>query len=120
MNLNGIKLWKWVGISIIKKKRADLYHGLEDSVKKNDLENSGRVVILPASYSCSDRWYNKKYLNAMSIVHTKGKPTLFITMTMDVNCDEVKRQLNDGESPYDRPDIVCRVYEQKRSSCSNA
>ena len=56
----------------------------------------------------------------MSIVHTKGKPTLFITMTMDVNCDEVKRQLNDGESPYDRPDIVCRVYEQKRNSYSNA
>ena len=56
----------------------------------------------------------------MSIVHTKGKPTLLITMTVDIHCDEVKRLLKDSESPYDRPDIICRVYEQKRNSCSNA
>jgi len=40
------------------------------------------------------------YKNAMSIVRALGKPTLFITMTMDVNCPEVKAQLNPGETPF--------------------
>ena len=40
--------------------RADLYHGLQDAVKNNDFGKSGRVVIVPASYTCSDRWYRKK------------------------------------------------------------
>ena len=73
------------------------------------------MVVLPASHTCSDRWYHKKYKNAMAIVRVKGKPTFFITMTMDANCEEVKNLLKPGETPYDRFDIVNRVYEIKRN-----
>ena len=51
----------------------------------------------------------------MALVRVKGKPTFFITMTMDPNCEEVKALLKPGESPYDRPDILNRVYELKRN-----
>ena len=56
----------------------------------------------------------------MAIVRTKGKPTLFVTMTMDVNCPEVVAQLTPGQSAYDRPDILCRVYEAKKKKLLEA
>jgi hypothetical protein len=43
-----------------------------------------------------------------------GVPTFFITMTMDISCKESVGQLNPGETPYDRPDIINRVFELKR------
>jgi hypothetical protein len=69
--------------------RADLYCGVQDANRGNEVDQSGRVYILPASHTGSDRWYHKWYKNAMHIVQKKGKPTYFITMTMDVNCKEV-------------------------------
>ena len=38
-------------------------------------------------------------------------------MTMDVKCPEVVAQLAPGQSAYDRPDILCRVYEEKKKKC---
>ena len=71
-------------------------------------------MILPADYPTSDQWYHRKYKNAMSIVQVKGKPTFFIMMTMDVRCREVLNLLEPNETPYDRPDIICQVYEMKK------
>ena len=87
---------------------------LEDQTNAGNVENSGRVMILPATYTGSDRWYVKKYKNTMALVRVKGKPTFFITMTMDVECKEVMDLLEPGESPYDRADIICQVYEIKK------
>ena len=66
-----------------KTLRADLYKGVQDAIRSNSVENSGRATILPATYSCSDKCYNTKYKHAMAIVRTKGKPIFFITMTLD-------------------------------------
>ena len=93
---------------------AKKYNQLKDQINVGDVERSGRVMILPASYTGSDRWYAKKYKNAMAIVRVKGKPTFFITMTMDVKCHEVMDLLQPGKSPYDRPDLICWVYEMKK------
>ena len=38
---------------------------------------------------------------------------IFITFTMNVFCTEVMQQLLPGQTPYDRPDIIARVYWQK-------
>ena len=97
-----------------KTIHAEKYSQLRDHLSKQDVENSGTVMILPADYPTSDRWYHRKYKNAMSIVRVKGKPTFFITMTMDVKCKEVTDPLKLDETPYDRPDIICRVYEMKK------
>ena len=127
--LDGRKLFQqyitdeWARIEMMRLKyieshqrelRADLYHGVVDSSRANDIENSGQQVILPASYTMSDRWYNKSYKNAMALVRALGKPTLFITMTMDIKCPEVMSQLKPGQSPYDHPELLCRIFEIKR------
>ena len=69
--------------------RADLYNRVEDDIHTGDVETSG-ASILAASFTGGNRWYSKGYKNAMAIVRAKGKPDLFITMTLDVNCQEVK------------------------------
>lgn len=97
-----------------KQIRADLYKGLQDANNGNEVDRSGRVFILPATHTGSDRWYHKWYKNAMHLVLKKGKPTFFLTMTMDVNCEEVRAHLRPGQSPYDRPDFICRIFEIKR------
>ena len=54
----------------------------------------------------------------MAIVRAiKGKPDFFITMTLNVNCPEIKALLRPEQSPYDRPDILCRVFELKGRGC---
>ena len=50
---------------------------------------------------------------AISCVH--GKPSLFITMTLDVECPDVLDLLREGENPYDRPDLLIRIFELKRN-----
>ena len=79
-----------------KTLRADLYKGVQDAVRSNTIKNSGRATILPATYTCSDRWYTTKYKDAMAIARMKGTPTFFITMTMDPRCPEVMAQLIPG------------------------
>ena len=31
-----------------------------------------------------------------------------------MNCPEVKRELKQGQKPYDRPDVICRVFQLKK------
>ena len=103
-----------------KTLRADLYKAVQDSIHSNDVASSGRATILPSSYTCSDRWYQSKYKDAMAIVRTKGKPTFFITMTMNPKCPEVMEHLKPGQSPYDRPDLLCRIFDLKKKHFSSA
>ena len=59
-----------------KKLRADLYKGVEDSITNTSIEDSGRTVILPSTFTGSDRWYQKNYQNSMALVRKFGKPDL--------------------------------------------
>jgi len=42
-----------------------------------------------------------------------GKPDLFITMTCNPNWDEIQQNLLPGQKPWQRPDLIARVFEQK-------
>ena len=99
--------------------RADLYKGVQDSLCAGDIANSG-ATILASSFTQGNRWYTKAFMNAMALVRVFGKPTFFITMTMDVNCPEVKERLKPGQTPYDRPDVVCRIFQLKRDKLMKA
>ena len=48
----------------------------------------------------------KEIQNAMVLVQVKGKPTFFITVTMDVKYKEVMELLETGESPCDRANVI--------------
>ena len=50
--------------------------------------------------------------DAMALARVYVKPDFF---TFDVDCPEVKAELEPGQKPYDRPDVLCRVFNQKRN-----
>ena len=73
------------------------------------------AAVLAKSFTGGERWYNNTFKDSMTISRVKGKPSLFITKTLDVKCPKVQALLREGENPYDRPDVLVRVFELKRN-----
>ena len=94
--------------------RADLYKGLEDQVSADDaIKFTGKKFILPATYSYTPRWYDRKYRDAMAIVANYSKPDLFITFTCNAKWKEITDNLKYGQTATDRPDLTARVFYMK-------
>ncbi|XP_062208940.1 uncharacterized protein LOC133910622 [Phragmites australis] len=49
----------------------------------------------------------------MALVQKYGKPDIFLTMTCNPNWEEILRELEPGQTPQDRPDLVVRVFRAK-------
>ena len=49
----------------------------------------------------------------MALLAHFGRPDYFITMTANPNWEEVKANLETGETPQDRPDLIARVFRAK-------
>ena len=94
--------------------RADVYSGVKKSIAEGTIESSG-TTVLAKTFTGGQRWYSNAFHDSMAIARVKGKPALFLTKTLDVKCPEVQALLTDGENPYDRPDILVRVFEIKRN-----
>ena len=62
----------------------------------NDYEQKPDQVFLPSSLHGSARHRKKLALNALTIVTEIGKPTLFITGTVNVNWPEIQSVQCDG------------------------
>ena len=103
-----------------KKLKAERYKGLMDAQSNDDLPNAGRVIILPASITGSPRWYVEQLMDAMAIVRVHGKPTLFLTLTTNPRWKDIVDSLEEGESAFDRPDIVARVFNAKLGAMMDA
>ena len=93
--------------------KAESYQGLIDAASNDDLHQAGKVVILPSSIMGSPRWYVEQTQDALAIVRAMGKPTAFLTLTANPKWPEITSSLEPGESPFDRPDIVARVFRAK-------
>ena len=50
----------------------------------------------------------------MAICREYHNPDFFITMTCNRHWEEIKQELRKGESAKDRPDLVARVFKQKK------
>ena len=87
---------------------------MKAATANNNVENTGRAYILPSSVPGSNRWYQKGFRRAMALVRYFGKPTLFLTATMNIDCPEVKSCLAPHQTPYDRPDLLCRAFKAKK------
>ena len=61
----------------------------------------------------------KNCQDTMSVVTHKGKPDLFVTITMNPMCREVIENLLPGQTRNDRPDLVARVFKQKLDELIN-
>src|SRR3546814_1472353 len=80
-----------------------------------DDENSDRPrrFFLPSSFTGSMRHLKKLAANSLALVSAKGKPTVFVTLTCNPRWPEIVRELLDGQTAFDRPEITCRVFHTK-------
>lgn len=98
--------------------RTDSAAGLTDALNPTEnlpasVDRLGKRIILPSSFSGSDRYMNQLYQDSMAIVREKGSPTLFITVTANPHWEEITRELMEGQDPKDRPDLIARVFAMK-------
>ena len=102
-----------------KTIKAEKYNGLLDAAAVGDLVQVGRKIILPPTINGSPRFYVEKFQDAMAIVRKFGKPTLFITMTCNPEWPDITESLYPGETAFDRPDLVTRVFKMKHDMFIN-
>ena len=93
--------------------RAECYQGIVDAMHEDNGVRIGRRIVLPATFIGSPRYMQKLFHDSMVLVRVLGKPDLFITMTCNPTWPEIIDELELGQSPSDRPDIVVRVFELK-------
>lgn len=103
-----------------RKLRASVYSGLEDAINATDgnidLGQLGQRYILPSSYTGSPRHMQQRYQDAMAIARFFGKVDLFITVTANPKWPEITRELLPGQTAFDRPDLVARVFHMKKQA----
>ncbi|KAE9393850.1 hypothetical protein BT96DRAFT_1050038, partial [Gymnopus androsaceus JB14] len=101
--------------------RAELYQGLADALDQADINNPdsvdlnsiGHRIILPSSYVGGARYMHQRFQDAMAAVRYYKKIDLFITITANPEWPEIKENLFEGQTAYDCPDLVSRVFKVK-------
>ncbi|XP_040251425.1 uncharacterized protein [Aegilops tauschii subsp. strangulata] len=83
--------------------RADLYKGVVDAITSGETRASavGVRIVLPGTYPGGDRDMKKRHMDAMAIVHTYGKPDIFLTMTCNPKWEEITNELLPGQTAQD-------------------
>jgi len=76
----------------------------------------GRKLILSSSHVRSPRFMTQLFQDAMAICRHFHKPDLFLTMTANPKWPEIIYSLFSGQTATDCPDIVSRVFEQKKKA----
>ena len=105
-----------------KALRVEMYKGLMDHVANESQKEGlkpGRLVILPSSFQGSPRAMQQNHQDAMAIVRRHGKPDLFITFTCNPRWREIGEQLQPGQTPSDRPDLIARGFKLKLDELLN-
>src|SRR5258705_12927148 len=95
--------------------RSELYQGLADALQNDNLNphQIGRHIVLPSSFTGSDRYMSQLYQDSMAIAHEYGPATYFITVTASPRWEELQAALLPGQEPSDHPDLVVRVFHRK-------
>ncbi|RXW11836.1 hypothetical protein EST38_g14019 [Candolleomyces aberdarensis] len=100
--------------------RACLYSGLQDSLSADDeevdLNQLGQKVILPSSYIGGPRHMQQRYQDSMAIARHFRRCDIFLTMTCNPHWPEITRELLPGQTTYDRPDLIARVFQLKKKA----
>ena len=88
--------------------------------------NIGERIILPSSHIGSPCHMYQLFQDSMAICRYYRKPDIFLTMTANPNWPEIQEQLLKDEpvpgrpekrqEVSDRPDIVARVFEEKKKA----
>ena len=88
---------------------------IKDKVYSDDHKlKLGKRIVLPRSFVGSPRRYNSEFQDGMAICREYHKPDFFITITCNPNWNEISKELRNGEIVQNRPDLVARVFKQKK------
>ena len=95
--------------------RADLYQGLVDSLQAGEgrAKAVGKRMVMHSSFIGGPRDMRRRYTDAMALVRRFGKPDIFLTMTCNLDWDEIRRELYSSQEPQDCPDLIVRVFKAK-------
>jgi hypothetical protein len=84
----------------------------------------GKIFFAPATFRGSRRYYQKAYADAQALCRAFGHPHIFLTFTINSECDEFKRMIPNKQDRNskdkaeqfwaDRPDIVARIFINKQ------
>ena len=100
--------------------QACLYSGLEDAAAQGDdevdLHTLGQRFILPSSYIGGPRHMQQHFQDSMAIARYFGQVDIFMTVTTNPLWPEIMRELLPGQTAYDRPDLVLRVFQMKKKA----
>lgn len=68
-----------------------LYRSIRDRIHRGDtdLANVGQNVILPATFTGSQRYMDQYFKDSLAICRTIGHPSLFLTMTCNTQWPEI-------------------------------
>ena len=94
--------------SVLGPLRQAVAHG-----RRKGSEAGIEAAEVPASHIGSRAYFRKKRYDAYALARAFGNPSLFITMTCNPNWPEIQRELTQGQTAQDRPDIVSRVFHAK-------
>ncbi|GJR46441.1 ATP-dependent DNA helicase PIF1-like protein [Tanacetum coccineum] len=72
--------------------RVDLYHNLCDAVTRGDTSAAGlgKRIVLPRTFTGSPRYMMHNYQDAMAICRAYDNPDLFITITSNPKCRDLR------------------------------
>ena len=102
-----------------EERRRDLAPREDGMFSDDNLQPAIGRKILSSSFVGSPRWYNSQFQDAMAIVREYHKPDYFITMTCNSKWPEITENLALGQTAQDRPDLVARVFKQKKDQLMN-
>jgi hypothetical protein len=95
--------------------RAARFNNLEDAAVHDgdnlDLNDLGQRVILPSSYTGGPRNMSQAFQDSMAIARYFRKVDIFLTVTTNPHWVEIEREFLPGQTAYDRPDLVARVFQ---------
>ena len=72
------------------------------------------AVYLPSSFHGGRRHLRSCALSALVLLSELGRATGFLTLTCNTEWSEIKSQLLFGQTAFDRPDIVCAVFQKRK------
>jgi hypothetical protein len=58
----------------------------------------------------------QRFQDSMAIARYFGQVDIFMTMTTNPQWPEIMRELLSGQTTYDRPDLVSRVFQMKKKA----
>jgi hypothetical protein len=78
-----------------------------------------RKSFLAQSFHGGRRHLRKLASNALVIASELEAPTVFITLTCNQTWPEIQEALLPGQTAFDRPDVVCRVFKARLEAFLN-